>query len=105
VLTKKTYAKLSSLLGFEHLIAPCLIKLIYRLGLLVIAIAGVLSVVDSGGASGGVGRVLLAIGGTLLALLLWRLMSELWILAFNIFQRLGEIRDLLAGRNAAPDKE
>lgn len=100
-MNKKTYAKLSSLLGFEHLIAPSLIRLIYRLGLLVILIAGVLSCVDNGGA--GIGRVLLALGGTVLSLLLWRLVSELWILAFNIFQRLGEIRDLLAVRNMAPD--
>lgn len=105
MLTKRTYAKLSSLLGFEHLIAPSLIRLIYRLGLPVILIAGVLSCVDNGASGGGIGRVLLAFGGTVLSLLLWRLVSELWILAFNIFQRLGEIRDLLAVRNMAPDEK
>jgi hypothetical protein len=101
VITKKGYAKLSSPLGFEHLIAPYLIKLIYWLGLLLIVVAGIMSYF-SNGESGGVGRILLALGGMLLALLIWRLLSELLILAFNIYERLVEIRDLLSRQSQTP---
>lgn len=99
--TKKGYSKLSLLFGFEHLIAPYLITFIYRVGIAVILIGGLLSCFNSGGSSGGIGRVSLALGGTLLLLLLWRVMSELWILAFNIYQRLGDIKDLLTVQNNA----
>ena len=99
--TKKGYSKLSLLFGFEYLIAPYLIKFIYRAGIVVIVIGGLLSCFNSGGAGGSVGRVSLALGGILLSLLLWRVMSELWILAFNIYERLGDIKDLLGVQNNA----
>ncbi|QRX83025.1 DUF4282 domain-containing protein [Glaciimonas sp. PAMC28666] len=102
--TKKNYLKFSALLGFEHLIAPYLITLIYRVGIVVIVAGGTLSSINNGGAGGSIGRALLGIGGTLLALLLWRVMSELWIVVFSIFQRLGDIRDQLVIRNNASKK-
>lgn len=100
--TKNFRIKLSALLGFEHLIAPYLIKMIYWLGIPVIVIAGVLSCINNGGSDGGVVHALIAFGGTLLVLLIWRLVSELWILAFNIYERLVEIRDLMARQTQMP---
>ncbi|NKI67952.1 DUF4282 domain-containing protein [Collimonas pratensis] len=100
--TKKNYTKLTTLLGFEHLIAPYLIKVIYWLGIPVIVIAGVLSCINNGGSNGGVAHALIALGSTLLVLLIWRMVSELWILAFNIYERLVEIRDLMARQAPAP---
>lgn len=104
MIAKKIYLRFSNLFDFEDLIAPYLIKLIYRIGILIILGGGVLSCINSAGVGGSIGRVLLAFGGTLLSLLLWRVVSELWILAFKIFQRLGEIKDLLTLQNSASMK-
>ncbi|AIY40115.1 hypothetical protein LT85_0957 [Collimonas arenae] len=41
-------------------------------------------------------------GCALLVLPIWRLISELWILAFNIYERLVEIRDLMARQVQTP---
>ena len=51
----------------------------------------------------GLGGVLLALVATVLSLLLWRLMCELLILAFNIYARLVEIRNLLSSRQERMD--
>ena len=93
-------SKLFYFLGFERLIAPILIKLIYWVGIVVILITGATSFVNSSG--DGIGRMLLALVATLLSLLIWRLFSELGILAFNIYERLVEIRDLMARQAPAP---
>lgn len=93
-------SKLFYFLGFERLIAPILIKLIYWIGIVVILITGVSSVVTTGGE--GIGRMLLTLLALLLSLLIWRLLSELGILAFNIYERLVEIRDLMARQIPAP---
>jgi len=90
--------KLFYFFGFEKLIAPVLIKLIYWIGIVVILVAGVASFFNT---VGGVGRMLLTLVALLLSLLIWRLVSELWILAFNIYQRLVEIRDLLSRHGQA----
>ena len=37
----------------------------------------------------------LAVIGTALGALVWRVVCELWMLGFNIYDRLGEIRDRL----------
>ncbi|PFH10767.1 uncharacterized protein DUF4282 [Collimonas sp. PA-H2] len=102
MITKKNYTKLTALLDFDHLIAPYLIKMIYWLGIPVIVVAGVLSCINNGGSYGSVVHALIALGGTLLVLLIWRLVSELWILAFNIYERLVEIRDLMARQTQTP---
>jgi hypothetical protein len=93
-------AKLVHLLGFERLIAPVLIKLIYWAGIVVILIAGATGFVNASG--DGIGRMLLTLVALLLSLLIWRLVSELWILAFNIYERLVEIRDLMARQTQTP---
>ncbi|WP_211443938.1 DUF4282 domain-containing protein [Collimonas humicola] len=93
-------ARLFYLLGFERLIAPVLIKLIYWVGLALILIAGATGFVNASGE--GIGRMLLTLFALLLSLLIWRLVSELWILAFNIYERLVEIRDLMARQTQTP---
>ena len=44
------------------------------------------------------GTILAALVGGAAAVLMWRFVSELWLLAFMIYARLGEIRDRLAPR-------
>jgi hypothetical protein len=93
-------AKAAYLLGFERFIAPALIKLIYWIGIVAILVAGATSFVNASGE--GIGRMLLTLVALLLSLLIWRLLSELGILAFNIYERLVEIRDLMARQAPAP---
>jgi hypothetical protein len=86
-------------LGFDHMIAPVLIKMIYWIGVVAIIGAGIgafLSAMHTSEKQLVAG--VLAVGAIVLCLLIWRLVSELWILAFNIYERLVEIRDLLARR-------
>jgi len=101
---KSSFAKWFGYLGFDHFIAPFLIKLIYWVGVLIIVSAGI------GGffatfemPERGIGGVLLALIATVLSLLFWRLMCELLILAFNIYARLVEIRNLLSSRQERMD--
>src|SRR5690606_35486605 len=81
----------------DHLIAPLLIRAIYWLGIVVILVGGVVSLFARAGGGTYTG-IALTIFTMLLTLLLWRLFSELLILAFNLHARLTEIRDLLALR-------
>ena len=87
--------------SLEHLIAPFLIKFIYWIGLIAILSAG-LGTLFTGSTSAPFG-VPLTIIAMFITLLLWRLFCELLILAFNIYIRLTEIRDLLAVRQARVD--
>lgn len=89
-------------LDFEHLVTPLLIRLTYGVGLVVIVSVGLGSLFaaftlpeDS------VPRAALIAGVTLLALVVWRLVNELWMLAFNLHARLVEIRDLLSRQKGA----
>src|SRR5207245_11294104 len=96
-ISKAGFAKFSDFIGFERLIAPYLIKLIYWVGAIVIIVAGLAGFFGAFAATGGgIGRALLALIGMVFLLLIWRVVSELWILAFNIHERLGEIRDALS---------
>lgn len=92
-------------LNMHYLIAPFLIKLIYWIGIVVILSAGVGSLFASIEPDTGNARVPLTIVATIMTLLLWRLLSELMILAFNIYARLIEIRDLLSHRQGTMDEE
>ncbi|WP_157889170.1 DUF4282 domain-containing protein [Herminiimonas arsenitoxidans] len=101
---KTSLAKWFGYLGFDHLIAPFLIKVIYWGGVVLILSAGIggffatFEMPDKG-----ISGVLLAIGATVLSLLIWRLLCEMLILAFNIYARLVEIRNLLSHRQARVD--
>lgn len=87
-------------LNMDALIAPFLIRLIYWIGVVAIIGAGIGLMLSSQ-----VGSVALALGGMLISLLLWRLLSEILVLAFNLHSRLIEIRDLLAHRQEAMEEE
>jgi uncharacterized membrane protein len=97
-------AKFLRYLSFDHLIAPVLIKIIYWVGVIAILAGGIgafINAIHTSEKSAMAGS--LSIGAILLCLVLWRLVNELWILAFNIYARLVEIRDLLANGRTHSD--
>lgn len=89
---------LSSLLSFDKLLSSTLIRIVYFLGLAGGVIAG-LAELFAGltmmrySFTSGAGLILLALLGTVLGLLLWRVICESLIVLFAIHDRLGEIRD------------
>jgi len=90
--------QVSDLLSFDKLIATKVMKFVYFVGLIGIALAGIVTFLGSFAAMRlsfvtGLGTMMLAVIGTALGVLLWRVMCELWLLGFNIYDRLGEIRD------------
>lgn len=91
------------MLGFEHLIGATLIKIVYWLGLIGIALyilfglAAASQMSRYGGSMGGLGLLAVLLGGAF-ALLFWRFMCELWMVVFKIHDRLGDIRDRLPPR-------
>lgn len=86
--------------GFEKLIGSALVKIVYYVGLACLAIGMLVSLLGSLGMMAfAPGRGLLAliailIGGVFGAVM-WRFFCELSILAFQTYNRLGEIRDRL----------
>lgn len=86
------------LLTFDKMIATKVMKLIYFVGLVGIVGFGLVSFVGSFrmmsyNFSTGLGATFIALVATALGVLVWRVTCELWLLGFNIFDRLGEIRD------------
>lgn len=88
-------------ISFDRLIGPLLVKVAYFLGAAaIIAVAGltlmtaVLSFVG-GNISAGLMQLLAVPAVAAVALLYWRFMCELFMLAFLAFERLGEVRDLM----------
>lgn len=104
-------------LTFRHLLAPVLIRIIYYIGAALILIEGVLNILGVAHIGNGVSElpthqvgpteqylysfssnpwlVLISIP---IALILWRVWCELWIVIFQIDDRLGQIRDSLKGQ-------
>ncbi|MGN6306408.1 MAG: DUF4282 domain-containing protein [Mesorhizobium sp.] len=87
--------QLSDFFSFEKLITPSVIKIVYWLGIAVLLVFGVASFF-MGLLSGSLGAGLLSLVGSVLGLLLWRVMCELYIVIFGMFDRLGQIRDGLS---------
>ncbi len=94
------------LFGFEKIIAPTILKIIYWIGLAAISLALILALFGGGmmlghmPAAGGafvLGRVVGVIVGWILLVLLWRVLFEVYYVFFGIYTRLGEIRDRLSG--------
>jgi hypothetical protein len=97
---------LARYLSLDLFIAPLLIKIIYWIGVVAIVGAGIGAMLNGlQTADKPLLTSLLSIGGILLCLLLWRLLSELGILAFNIYERLVEIRDLMVLRQLSEEHE
>jgi hypothetical protein len=94
---------IQGLLTFDKMIGSTLVKIVYYIGLagialgVVVAILGALQMM-SYSAAGALGTILAALIGGAAAVLMWRFVSELWLLAFMIYARMGEIRDRLPPR-------
>jgi hypothetical protein len=94
---------LSRFWGFDKLIGSALIKIVYYIGLVGIALWVLFAVAAALGvarysASAGLGGIVLTIAGGIVAAVLWRVSCELWLIIFQIYNRLGEIRDRLPPR-------
>ncbi len=92
---------LTRFISFDRLIGPVLVKLVYwvfAVAIIAATVGGLLSAIMSF-ASGNIGAGLMqmiavpAVGAV--ALVTWRFLCELFILAFKAYERLGEIRDRL----------
>lgn len=87
--------QLGDLLNFEKIIAPTVIKIVYYIGLIGIALA-LLGVLYTGLAmGGGFLSVIVGIVGCAFGALMLRIVMELYIAIFGMYERLGEIRDSL----------
>jgi uncharacterized membrane protein len=100
---------LQRVLGFERLIGPTLVKLVYWVGLAAIVIACGLGLMAGLGAlfSGNLGEGFVRLLATPVVaaatLIGWRFACELFMLSFLAFERLGEVRDLMRRATGAPD--
>jgi len=100
-------------LGFDRLIGPVLVKLVYYFGAGVIVIAGIGALLTAifslaGGQFGVALMQLLAVPAVAaVALVYWRFLCELFMLAFLAYERLGQVRDLMriaAGQTPPPEE-
>lgn len=97
-------------LGFERLLGPALVKIVYYFGAGVIALftlGGILLAIMSLAADFGAGvmRLLATPAVGAVAFVYWRFLCELFMLAFLAYERLGEVRDLMrvaTGQAPAP---
>ncbi|HYG30504.1 MAG TPA: DUF4282 domain-containing protein [Allosphingosinicella sp.] len=89
------------LLDFEHLMGAALIKIVYYIGLVGIALWALVALLGSlnAGRYGGGEAVLLGLLMSVVVLvvgtLFWRFTCELWMVMFKIHDRLGDIRERL----------
>jgi len=93
----------SRLLTFDKLIGSALVKVVYYIGLVAIGLWVLVALVGSLGAAAyspgaGIGGLLLTIVGGLFAIVFWRFSCELWLIIFQIHDRIGEVRDRLPPR-------
>ncbi|RMF12018.1 MAG: DUF4282 domain-containing protein [Alphaproteobacteria bacterium] len=93
------------LFGFEKIIAPTILKVIYWIGLVVITFSALAALFGGGMMAGHmatygggflIGRVLGSIVAWIMLVLVWRVLFEVYYVFFGIYTRLGEIRDRLA---------
>lgn len=96
-------------IGFDRLIGPVLVKIIYWLAAIgiLLAVAGVLlsgvAAIATGNIGGGVMQIIAGPAVGLVALVYWRFLCELFMVAFRSYERLGEIRDIARGSTHDPD--
>lgn len=98
----------SDLASFEKLVAPKLLKIVYWLGLAGIAIGCLMSFVGGLGMmsysfAAGLGTMVVSVLVALFGVLLWRVLIEMYMVLFGIYERLGDIRQGLTGKAAADD--
>lgn len=96
---------LQHFLSFDKLIGTKLIKVLYFVGLIGIALAGIMSLFGAimslgGGFFLGLRLIAAAIFGTVVALLFWRFMCEIYLLFFRMSDDLRDIKNHQLGRPA-----
>lgn len=91
---------LDMFLKWDGFIFPKLVKVIYFIGLALIALAAVLGALSAlfggfalGQAGGGIFGFVVALVGGAIGLVLWRVTMELWVVLFSIHDILKEMRD------------
>ena len=89
---------LADFANFEKLIAPKVLKVVYWVGLVGIALGFLVMLVSAFGVmqysfATGLGTLLLSIFGCAFAILMWRVVIEMYTVFFGIYERLGDIRD------------
>ena len=89
--------------GFESLIGSALVKAMYYIGLVAILLGGLIGLFGAlamltQNFVQGLGTLLVVAIGSVLALVSWRFACELAVLFFQIYNRLGDIRDRLPPR-------
>jgi hypothetical protein len=86
---------------FENMIGATLIKIVYFVGLIgialwgLVALNGVLQASRFIGGGNALFALIIAIVGFVIWIVFWRFVCELWMVIFKIHDRLGEIRDRL----------
>jgi hypothetical protein len=85
----------SDLANFEKLIAPTIIKIVYWIGIVGIALFGLIGIGGILFAGESAVNLLWVILGVVFGLLFWRIICELYIVIFGMYERLGAIRDQL----------
>ena len=99
-------------LGFDRLIGPLLVKIVYYVGaagiLVSVAMTVFFALIAFAGQNWGAGFMQLVAGPVVgaVALVYWRFVCELFMLAFLAYDRMGEVRDLMriaAGLASPPD--
>jgi multisubunit Na+/H+ antiporter MnhC subunit len=94
---------LGAFFSFRTFIFPGLVKIIYWIGLIGIAVGALITVVGgiaasnnpyvSGGPALAVGAVVAGLVGGAILVVIWRVVVELWLVLFSIHDVLKEIRD------------
>lgn len=95
--------------GFDQLIGPVLVKIIYWVaaaGILLatggVVLGGVASIA-TGNIGSGAMQIIAGPAVGVVVLVYWRFLCELFMVAFLSYERLGEIRDLARGATHDPD--
>lgn len=90
----------SDLTSFEKLVAPKVLKIIYWLGLIgivllcLISFAGAFGMMQYSFATG-LGTMIMSLVGLVFGVLLWRVVIEMYMVFFGIYERLGDVRESL----------
>jgi hypothetical protein len=93
---------LERFISFERFMGPTLVRILYYVaaaGIVVVTAAGMvmgLLAIFAGNVGGGAMQVLAYPAVGAVALVYWRFLCELFMLAFLTYERLGEVRDRLA---------
>lgn len=93
----------SDLFGFEKLVTTTVIKIVYWIGIVVGILSGLGSFLFAL-FNGLLFQGLIYLVTAVLGLLMWRVLCELYIVIFGMYDRLGQIRDSLARRSGDPQQ-